>query len=203
MLALALACAVLPSAAQAQGSSGGMLGLPIVVKENGWARYLVDNEGEPTEVVFRVGSAETHKGKPGRWLILEMNVPELGRLAIDFLVVGGRFGPGNIPRVRVRMPGQPARDAVPENSGGKLPKPQVVKKLSEQIAGQMLAVTEYSFGDGTIAGWSPSVPGVGLTRVVGPEPLKLVAFGVGGDPWKGANVLPAWPVDGTGQPARP
>jgi hypothetical protein len=48
-------------------------------------------------------------------------------------------------------------------------------------------VSEYVFPDGSRAGWSPSVPGLGVTRMSGVQTLRLVAFGVGGDPWKGAK----------------
>jgi hypothetical protein len=39
------------------------------------------------------------------------------------------------------------------------------------------------------------VPPLGITRVTGSQPLELVAFGVGGDPWKGVQLAPVWPED--------
>ena len=62
------------------------------------------------------------------------------------------------------------------------------------MAGREIEVTEYLIGDELNAGWSPSVPGIGLTYISGEEPLRLVAFGVGGNPWKDAGAgLPQWP----------
>ncbi len=195
-LALGLACAVMPGTAHAQAEGGPVLGLPIVVKENGWARYATTTEdGEPAELVFKVGSPGSHKNQQGRWILLEVEIPQVGRVGMDFLVVGGNFTPQNFALVRTRMPGQPTREGVPNKLRGELPKPTVVRKGTEQVAGQTVPVTEYAFSRGTTATWSPSVPGVGFTRVTGSQSMRLVAFGVGGDPWKSAQNKPIWPTE--------
>lgn len=198
VMMLALAFALGPWAAHAQDASGGMLGLPLVVKEGGWARYSVLSEDDlPVEVVFKVGAAESHQGKPGRWIVLETNMPEVGRVVMEFLVGNGRFAVSNVMRMRVRMPGQPAQEGPAKAETANPPMPKLLKKGMEQVAGKMLEVTEYGYADGTAAGWSPVVPVLGLTRVSGPhiEPIQLVAYGVGGDPWKGSTVQPIWPLD--------
>jgi hypothetical protein len=193
---LALACAVVPWEARAQ-ADGGMLGLPLVVQENGWARYAVESrQGVPTEVVFKVGATESHKGKAGRWILFELFMPEVGRVVIEFLVAGEQFAPSNVLRMRVRMPNQPAKEAKPAaDASVPLPKPKVTRKGPEDVAGKRIEVTEYSYPDGTVAGWSPAVPGLGLTRMAGVQNIRLLAFGVGGDPWKGAKIEPIWPDD--------
>jgi hypothetical protein len=190
-LALVLACAVVPGRAHAQLEGGPVLGLPIVVKEGGWARYLTQTEeGEPAELVIQVGAPGSYKGRRGRWLQLQVHMPEVGRITVEFLVVGGFFGPRNLALARVRMPGQPMRESAPEAQAEELPAPRMIGKSTERLAGKLLPITQYAFQRGTTASWSPLVPGVGLTRVTGAQPLRLLAFGVGGDPWKDAQPLP-------------
>ncbi|XXF80592.1 hypothetical protein P2318_12830 [Myxococcaceae bacterium GXIMD 01537] len=197
VLALALACAVVPGAAVAQVEDAGtVVGLPIVVKEGGWARYTTENEdGEPVELAIRVGPTGDHKGRSGRWLIMETHMPEVGRVSMEFLVVGPIFDFPNFALVRARMPGQPAKEAVPEKPPKTTSKPQVLRKASEQVAGQSIPIVEYEMVRGQRAVWSPSVPGLGLVRVKGEGKFDLVAFGVGGDPWKSAAVAPIWPKE--------
>ncbi|MBZ4395840.1 hypothetical protein [Myxococcus sp. AS-1-15] len=54
----------------------------------------------------------------------------------------------------------------------------------ETLAGRTLEVSEYSYSGGITAGWSASVPSLGLVRMSGESPFQLVDSGVGGDPWK-------------------
>lgn len=197
MLVLAFAMVPRPSYGQAGGAKG-MLGLPLVMKDGGWARYSIKQEdGTPTEVVFRLGQPDSHKGKKGRWIILELDVPELGRMGLHFLVEGNQFSFAHVLRMRVAFPGKPLQDALNEDSmspGSERLK--LVRKVQETVMGRKLEVTEYETAEGILAGWSPVVPVLGLTRVGGPDPLTLVAFGVGGDPWKGRASVPIWPEAG-------
>ena len=128
---------------------------------------------------------------------MELRVPSVGQLGIQFLVKGDRFLASNVLKVRVEFPGQPAQEndtplAPPDVA---MPVPKQVKQGTEQVAGKSLQVTEYSVADVVTAGWSPSVPALGLTRVAGPQPMRLVAFGVGGDPWKGMVHQPTFPKE--------
>lgn len=202
VLMLALACAWGPTAAHAQGNGwSGFLDLPLVVKEGGWARYAATtDQGEPAEVVVKVGPAERHKGKMGRWIIVEADVPEVGRVVLEFLVVGKLFTAKNLVKARARMPGQPAEEAEPTHTGAEPYTPKELRKGREQIDGRTVSITEYAFPGGMTATWSPDVPGLGITRTTGPESMRLVAFGVGGDSWKGAATKPLWPVDSSKRP---
>lgn len=197
VVALLLAVAW-PGAVRAQdAAAGGMLGLPLVPQENGWARYATETEAGPTEVVIRLGSADRHKGRQGRWILIEVHMPEVGRVGIHFLVAGERFLASNILKARVVVPSQPAQesDEPLDTVSAVFSKPRLVKKGKERVAGRLLEVSEFAFEGGVTASWSPSVPPLGLTRVGGTQPLQLLAFGVGGDPWKGAQQAPVWPTD--------
>lgn len=180
--------------ASAQG--GGMVGLPLVVQKNGWARYSAQSSEGPTEVVFKVGEPGTHKGKKGHWFTLEVDAPGVGRVSVHFLVTGGRFSPENLLLVRTEVPGQAPQEKELSGSPGALPPLKLVRKHTETVAGRQLEVTEYTLGGQLHANWSPAVPGLGITSLDGNNPLKLVAFGVGGDPWKGSGSgLPLWPPE--------
>lgn len=177
------------SVARAQDAQGSMLGLPLVIKEGGWARYTGDSSDGPTEFVFKVGGTGSRAGKKGRWIILEVDVPQMGRLALHFLVAGDRFLAENVLQTRVQLPGQPLRDSEENLAGGSTAppsQPRVLKKGTATIAGHKIDVTEYAYPGGSTVGWSAAVPPLGLTHLSGEESFQLVAFGVGGDPWKGA-----------------
>ncbi|OJH40865.1 hypothetical protein [Cystobacter ferrugineus] len=173
----------------------GMIGLPLVAQKNGWARYAAESSEGPTEVVFKVGAAGVHKGRKGQWLILEVDAPGMGRISVHFLVAGGKFAPDNLLLVRSYVPGQEPQEGEPSKEPvNAVPSLKLVRKHTETVAGREIEVTEYSAGNALTAGWSPSVPGLGLTYIRGDNPLRLVAFGVGGDPWKGSGSgLPQWP----------
>lgn len=192
---LLLSLVALPAGAQ-PSATGGMLGLPLVLREGGWARYLATSSTGPTLFVIKVGAPGKHRGKTGRWIHLEIDVPATGRVSLQFLIQGDRFIAQNVLLLRVAVPGQPAQDSE-DAFTGPLPAakpPKQLRKGPETVAGTKLEVTEYSWQDGGLtAAWSPSIPGTGLVRVTGPEPFELVAFGVGGDPWKGAAQAPVWP----------
>ena len=183
--------------ARAQDAQGSMLGLPLVIKEGGWARYQGDSSEGPVEFVFKVGGTGSHAGKKGRWIILEVEVPTAGRVAMHFLVAGDRFLAKNVLRMRVQMPGQAPQDASEslEEGSASVAQPRVLRQTVDTIAGRKLDVTEYSYPGGTTAAWSASVPPLGLTRFSGPESFHLLAFGVGGDPWKGAAQGAVWPEE--------
>jgi hypothetical protein len=183
------------AAVPAASAQGGMFGLPLVPQKNGWARYTAQSSEGPTELVFKVGAPGSHKGKKGQWFILEMDAPGVGRIALHFLVTGGKFSPENLLLVRSLVPGhEPQEQEPPRDTEGTQPPSKVLRKHPETVAGRELEVTEYLIGDELNAGWSPSVPGIGLTYINGDNPLRLVAFGVGGDPWKGSGSgLPQWP----------
>jgi hypothetical protein len=196
VIAGVLLLCLLASPSRAQTSpTGGMLGLPLVIREGGWARYLATSSTGPTLFVIKVGAPGRHKGKAGRWIHLEIDVPATGRVSLQFLIQGDRFTAQNVLLLRVSVPGQPAQDSEDALTGAlpasKPPKPQ--RKGTETVAGTKLEVTEYSWPEGLTAAWSPSIPGTGLVRVTGREPFELVAFGVGGDPWKGTAQAPQWP----------
>ncbi|MFP2910517.1 hypothetical protein ACLESD_36860 [Pyxidicoccus sp. 3LFB2] len=179
---------LLASPAHAQdGATAGMLGLPLVIREGGWARYVTDSANGPTQFVFKVGARGKHGERSGRWLILEIEVPSTGRVALHFLVEGERFTADKVLLLRTVVPGQAPRDAPDAFAGAKKPprQPRLLRQGTETVAGRKLEVTEYSYPEGLTAEWSPSVPGLGLVRVSGPQPFQLLAFGVGGDPWKG------------------
>ncbi|WP_224245587.1 hypothetical protein [Hyalangium gracile] len=184
------------TAARAQESvTGSMLGLPLVIKEGGWARYVGESSEGPLEFVFKVGGTGRHAGKSGRWIILEVEVPMTGRITLQFLVNGDRFSAKNVLLLRMMLPGQPPRDSSQAFAKAGEPniQPRVLKEAVETIAGRKINVTEYAYPGGISAGWSPSVPALGLTHVSGAQSYQLVAFGVGGDPWKGTAPSAIWP----------
>ncbi|WP_163989692.1 hypothetical protein [Pyxidicoccus caerfyrddinensis] len=184
----ALLC-LLASPVRAQESApGGMLGLPLVVREGGWARYVAESSDGPTQFVVRVGAPGKHGGRSGRWLLLEIEVPSTGRVALHFLVEGERFTADKVLLLRVLVPGQTPRESSDAFADAKQPprQPRVLRRGTETVAGRKLEVTEYSYPEGLTAEWSASVPALGLVRVSGPQPFQLVAFGTRGDPWKGA-----------------
>ncbi|WP_164008754.1 hypothetical protein [Pyxidicoccus trucidator] len=170
-----------------EGSTAGMLGLPLVIREGGWARYVTESSTGPTQLVFKVGARGKYGGRSGRWLILEVEVPSTGRVALHFLVEGERFTADKVLLLRTVVPGQAPRDSPDAFAGAKKPprQPRLLRQGTETVAGRKLDVTEYSYPEGLTAEWSPSVPVLGLVRVSGPQPFQLIAFGVGGDPWKG------------------
>ncbi|MET0402721.1 MAG: hypothetical protein ABW123_09970 [Cystobacter sp.] len=189
---LLLGWVVMPTAS----AQDGMLGLPLVVQKSGWARYATQSSEGPTEVVFKVGPSGTHKGKKGQWLLMEVDAPGVGRITLHFLVAGGRFTPDNLLLVRTEVPGEKTQESEPpkDDAAQALPPLKRLRKHVVKVAGRELEVTEYALGEALTAGWSPSVPGLGLTSISGDNPMRLVAFGVGGDPWKGAGPgLPLWP----------
>ncbi|MFP2898049.1 hypothetical protein, partial [Corallococcus sp. 4LFB] len=134
------------------------------------------------------GGAGRHEGKRGRWVLLELDVPATGRVGFDFLVEGERFSAKSVLLLRLRVPGRPPSDTpAPFNQPGADRQPHLLRQGTETIAGKQLAVTEYSYAGGITAQWSPAVPALGLVRVSGTQSFQLEAFGVGGDPWKGAT----------------
>jgi hypothetical protein len=198
VIAGVLLLSLLASPARAQaGATGGMLGLPLVIREGGWARYVATSSTGPTLFVVKVGAPGKHKGKAGRWIHVEIDVPATGRLSLQFLIQGDRFTAQNVLLLRVAVPGQPPQDS--EDAFASAPPakpPKQVRKGPETVAGKQLEVTEYSYPQGLSATWSPAIPGTGLVRISGPEPFELVAFGLGGDPWKGSAQAPQWPEPG-------
>lgn len=174
-----------------------MLGLPLVLREGGWARYVGQSSEGPSTFVFKVGPSDTHGGQRARWLLLEVDVPATGRVTLEFLVKGEVFSADKVLLTRVRVPGQAPQDASDVFADMGRPagwKARVIRQGTERAAGRELLVTEYSFPAGLTATWSSTVPGVGLVQVSGPEPFQLVAFGVGGDPWKGVVTAAQWPA---------
>jgi hypothetical protein len=140
--------------------------------------------------VRRVGEVANVGGERGRWLRSEFEVPEVGRIGIDVLVVGTTLNYQALRKVRVVGPfkqneqTQAAVDRrlqVPE-----APRATLTRKSTQQIAGRTIAVEEYDLDDGSYEAWSPDVPGTGIVRLSGVKQQMLVAFGVGGDPWDGA-----------------
>lgn|GEM_PF-2138652 len=183
--AVLLGLVALPAVAQ-EGLVGGLLGLPLVEKEGGWARYESLSSEGPTRFVVKVGAPARKLDKPGRWMTLEVEVPSAGRVAIELLVVGGLFGPRNILEMRLTLPGKKARE-IPDpfkNDTGSRREGKFLQKTTATVAGKVLEATEYSFFGGLTAEWSAAVPGLGLVRMGGENPFHLVDFGVGGDPWK-------------------
>lgn len=175
----------------------GMLGLPLVLREGGWARYVGQSSEGPATFVFKVGPSDTHEGQRARWLVMEVDVPTTGRVALEFLVKGDIFTADQVLLTRVRMPGQAPQDTADVFSSAALPaswKPRVLRHTTARVAGRELPVTEYSFPAGLTATWSSDVPGVGLVQMSGPEPFQLIAFGVGGDPWRVVTSSPKWPA---------
>lgn len=192
---LLLSLLALPAHAQTNATNG-MLGLPLVIREGGWARYLATSSTGPTPFVVKVGAPGRHKGKAGRWIHVEIDVPATGRVSLQFLIQGERFTARNVLLMRVVVPGQPPQDS--EDAFADAPPspkpPKQGRKGPETVAGKQLEVTEYVYAQGLTAAWSPAVPGTGLVRLSGNEPFELVAFGVGGDPWKGSAQAPQWPA---------
>jgi hypothetical protein len=181
-----LLCLLAAPARAQEGATSGMLGLPLVIREGGWARYVAESSNGPTQFVFKVGPRGKHGGRSGRWLHLEIEVPATGRITLQFLVEGERFTADKVLLLRVLVPGQPPRETTEAFAGAKQPPrpPRVLRQGTETVAGKKLQVTEYSYPEGLTAEWSPSVPALGLVRVSGAQPFQLVAFGVGGDPWR-------------------
>ncbi|NOK16301.1 hypothetical protein [Corallococcus carmarthensis] len=188
LLAVLFVClAALP--ARAQGSApDALFGLPLVVREGGWARYVNTSPDGPARFVIKLGGPGRHEGKRGRWVLLEIDVPATGRVGFDFLVEGERFSAKSVLLMRLRVPGRPPSDTpAPFNQPGADRQPHLLREGTETVAGKKLAVTEYSYAGGITAQWSPGVPVLGLVRVSGTQSFQLEAFGVGGDPWKGAT----------------
>ncbi|RKH66240.1 hypothetical protein [Corallococcus aberystwythensis] len=175
--------------ARAQGSApDALFGLPLVVREGGWARYVNTSPDGPTQFVIKLGGSGRHEGKRGRWVVLELDVPATGRLGFDFLVEGERFSAKSVLLMRLRVPGRPPSDTpAPFNRPGADRQPHVLREGTETVAGKKLKVTEYSYAGGITAQWSPAVPVLGLVRVSGTQSFQLESFGVGGDPWKDAT----------------
>ena len=192
-LGVLLFCLLAPPAK----AQDGMLGLPLVLRDGGWARYVGNTPEGSTTFVFKVGAHGTHEGQRGRWLLLEIEVPGTGNVLFEFLVKGKVFTADQVLHTRISVPGrtpQETKDAFanPERPG--VWKPKHLRETTMKVAGRELPVTEYSFPAGLTAAWSSEVPGVGLVEVTGPEPFQLVAFGVGGDPWKERTGRAHWPA---------
>jgi hypothetical protein len=183
-------------------SAGPGIGLPLVPTPGGWARYLANASDGPAQFVIKVAGPGRAGGEKGTWIAVETEVPDLGRVTLELLVVGKTFEPANVRRARLKIPGQDPMDAdeAPDASEP-VPKPKARGKFSLQLAGRVIELTEYVLADGVVAGWSKAVPGVGLTHVRGPEPVLLVAFGAGGDPWEGAGRTAKWPASSPAQEA--
>ncbi|MFY2562639.1 hypothetical protein ACN469_33915 [Corallococcus terminator] len=160
--------------------------LPLVVKEGGWARYEALSTDGPARFVVKVGAPGRHQQKRGRWLDLEIEVPSAGRISLQFLVEGDRFGASNILLMRATIPGEKPRESTEpfKNEPKSRREGKFLQKSTETLAGKVLEVMEYSFTGGNTAEWSAAVPGLGLVRMGGENPFHLVDFGVGGDPWK-------------------
>ncbi|RKH43276.1 hypothetical protein D7X12_13635 [Corallococcus sicarius] len=187
VLALLL-CLGGPAAHAEDGAPNALFGLPLVAKQGGWARYVNTSADGPSRFVFKVGGTGRHEGKRGRWILLEVDVPATGRVRFDFLVEGERFSAKSVLLMRLHVPGRPPSDTVaPFNQPGAERLPHLLRQSTETVDGKKLAVTEYSYPMGITAQWSPGVPALGLVRVSGTQSFLLEAFGVGGDPWKGAD----------------
>ncbi|WP_375758205.1 hypothetical protein [Corallococcus exercitus] len=184
---LFMGLAALPARAQDRAPDA-LFGLPLVVREGGWARYVNMSPDGPAQFVIKMGGPGRYEGKRGRWVLLEIDVPATGRVGFDFLVEGERFSAKSVLLMRLRVPGRPPSDTpAPFNQPGADRQPHLLRQGSETIAGKKLAVTEYSYAGGITAQWSPAVPALGLVRVSGTQSFQLEAFGVGGDPWKAAT----------------
>ena len=202
-LSLLGGCAVSLFAASALADTASLdFGLPLVVIEGGWARYEAVSPDGKAPVVIRVGKAETHEGKQGRWLIIDVEVPDLGRLSVEYLVAGEVFNPAAILVTRTRVSGMPGGDSE-ENpdaqaTGDSAPLAlQLVKEGVQTVAGRRLKVRHFAHSSGRSVVWSSSVPGMGIVSVEGEDKLTLVDFGAGGDPWRSVKT-PATP--GTAAP---
>ncbi|MGE6762923.1 hypothetical protein ACQKGO_33240 [Corallococcus interemptor] len=173
----------------AQGSApDALFGLPLVIREGGWARYVNTSPDGPPRFVIKQGGAGRHEGKRGRWVIVELDVPATGRVGFDFLVEGERFSAKSVLLMRLRVPGRPPTDTpAPFNKPGADRQPHPLRESTETVAGKKLEVKEYSYAGGITAQWSASVPVLGLVSVSGAQSFELEAFGVGGDPWKAAT----------------
>jgi hypothetical protein len=185
---LIAACAVLLGTSSLWAEPEGLaLGLPLVVVEGGWARYEAYSSEGPVTTVVRVGPAGAHGGKSGRWIVVEVEVPDIGLMTIEYLVAGKVYTTSAVLLVRTDIPGAPGADSkeVAESDIGPAPPPaQLIKKGIQTIAGRKLEVSEYAYPGGLTVKWSAKVPGFGIVEVEGPDRLKLLDFGVGGDPWR-------------------
>ncbi|HCF59131.1 MAG TPA: hypothetical protein DFS52_14205 [Myxococcales bacterium] len=185
---LLAACAILLGASSLWAGTEGLdFGLPLVVVEGGWARYEAYSTDGPVPTVIRVGPAGAHQGKTGRWLIVEVEVPDIGRVKVEYLVAGKVFTANSVLVTRTDIQGVSSADSS-ETAEAKIgPAPsaaRLTKKGVQTIAGRKLEVSEYAFTGGRTVRWSAKVPGFGIAGVEGPDRLKLLDFGVGGDPWR-------------------
>lgn len=164
----------------------GLPELPLVVREGGWARYEAVSSDGPARIVVRVGAPGRHQGKRGRWFDMEVEIPSVGRASIQLLIEGERFSPNSLLLVRATLPGEKPRDTSGpfKDETSTRRQGRFLQKKTVTISGRALEVMEYSFSGGATAEWSTAVPGLGLVRLGGEDPLHLVDFGVGGDPWK-------------------
>ncbi|AGC42149.1 hypothetical protein MYSTI_00800 [Myxococcus stipitatus DSM 14675] len=167
-------------------SPQGLPELPLVVREGGWARYEAVSSDGPARFIIKVGAPGRHQGKRGRWFDLVVEVPSLGRTSIQFLVEGERFSASSLLLVRATLPGEKPRDTSRpfQDETSTRRQGRFLQKKTVTVSGKVLEVMEYSFPGGTTAEWSAAVPGLGLVNLSGEDPFHLVAFGVGGDPWK-------------------
>src|SRR5687767_9948981 len=89
--------------ASAQGAAAN--GLPIVPVKGGWARYIAESSSGPVQVVMRVGGTEKHKGRTGRWIHVEFEIPGSGFATIGMLIAGDLAIPENVLKTVAQMPG--------------------------------------------------------------------------------------------------
>ncbi|NTX35016.1 hypothetical protein HUA78_11235 [Myxococcus sp. CA033] len=188
MMGAAALLSLLAVLVQAQvATPQGFPELPIVPREGGWARYEALATDGPSRFVVKVGAPGRYQEKRGRWLEMEIEVPSSGRITIQFLVEGDRFGSNNVLLMRATIPGEKSRETAEpfkKDSAKSRREGKFLQKTTETVAGKTLEVLEYTFSGGITAEWSAAVPGLGLVRMGGENPFHLVDFGVGGDPWK-------------------
>jgi len=182
----------------AQEGVGGTFGLPMNIQPGGWARYVLDGEAGPRTLVIRCAGPGKHQGKAGQWLAMEVELPDALKLTLRMLVAGKVASPENVLTYEVKDPDGKVIPVDEDKDGGKdgqgtPPPPKPLPDAVMQLGGKPLPYKQYLFPEGVRVGWSPKVPGLGFVYVTGGTRYALVATGVGGDPWKGAERTAFWP----------
>lgn len=193
-----LALLLVSGSALAQDAGTGLWGFPTNPVKGGWARYVVDTELGPRTMVVRCkGASKDPKGRAGQRYDMELELPDAVRVTVRLWLTGKTASPENVLHMDVVGPDGKVKameddpDEAPEK--GTQPVPRALGSARVPVGGVPVDTQQWAFPDGTRVGWSVKVPGLGLVYVLGESRLALVATGVGGDPWKGAERTAFWP----------
>ncbi|MEN9799188.1 MAG: hypothetical protein RL653_2884 [Pseudomonadota bacterium] len=193
-----LAVLLVSASALAQDAGGGLWGFPTNPVKGGWARYVLDSQAGPRTLVVRCkGASRDPRGRAGQRYDLEFELPDAVRVTLRLWLTGKTASPENVLHMDVVGPDGKVKameeDREEAQEKGPQPVPRALGPVRVPVGNASVDAQQWAFPDGTRVGWSGKVPGLGLVYVVGESRLALVATGVGGDPWKGAEQTAFWP----------